>query len=68
MNFRKRNNPRLIVDISDTFKTKMKAIAAHKSQIKLPLIIPLRWKVILHDAINGWKNECMYAEVFNKIA
>lgn len=59
--------PRLVVDITTTFHKKVKAMDAHKSQTHLPLIIPLTWTVYFKAVINGWNNNCKYAEVFDKI-
>ncbi|MEM4264040.1 MAG: PIG-L deacetylase family protein [Candidatus Woesearchaeota archaeon] len=63
--FRKRIVPHLVVDITKTFPTKIKAIKAHKSQ--QITILNLLWTVYLKALINGWNNNCKYAEVFDKI-
>jgi len=62
---RKRMVPRLVVDITTTFHKKLKAIEAHKSQ-KVTMI-SIGWTVYLKAIINGWNNNCRYAEVFDKI-
>ncbi len=62
---RKRNRPKLVVDISSTFKDKLKAIYCHKSQ-KLS-IISLLWNVYAKDFFNGLYIESRFAEVFYKI-
>jgi len=65
----KRDAPKLVVDVSDTYDTKVKALKAHKSQTKhlLPFIPALRFKMWLLALINGWANNCKYAEVFYKL-
>ncbi|MBW2977759.1 PIG-L family deacetylase [Candidatus Woesearchaeota archaeon] len=63
---RKRNLPKLVVDVTSTFNKKVKAFKAHKSQ-KIAAIMPLMWKVYLKALINGWNNGVKYAEVFYKI-
>ena len=65
INLRKRNSPRLVVDISKTFKNKIKAIKLHKSQ-KFAMF-SLLWVVYSKAIINGLDSNCMYAEVFYKI-
>ena len=62
---RKRMVPRLVVDITSTFNKKLKAIEAHKSQ-KVAMV-SLGWTVYLKAILNGWNNNCKYAEVFDKI-
>lgn len=65
INIRKRNNPKLVVDISKTFDTKIRALMMHKSQ-KLA-VFSLLWNVYRLAIINGLRNKCKYAEVFIKI-
>jgi len=65
VNFRHRNEPKLVVDISDHFPKKIEAIKKHKSQVAA--ITSLLWKVYLKDWLNGFSNNCRYAEVFVKI-
>jgi N-acetylglucosamine malate deacetylase 1 len=65
INIRKRNQPKMVVDISQTFKTKVKAFKAHKSQ-KMA-IYSLLWNIYWQAIINGYNNHCRYAEVFYKI-
>lgn len=62
---RKRNLPKLIVDITDTFDKKIKAFHIHKSQ-KISML-SLMWNVYLKAIMNGWNNGVKYAEVFYKI-
>lgn len=57
--------PKLVVDVTDTFKTKIKAIKANKSQRMT--IFSLLWNVYLKAILNGWSNNCRYAEVFYKL-
>jgi len=63
---RNRNIPRLAVDISDTFNTKVKAFLLHESQTAS--IILLMWKMILKDWLAGLIYGYRYAEVFNRLA
>lgn len=62
---RKRNLPRLVVDISDTFNTKIKAFLIHESQTLA--IWSLLWKLILKDWLSGLIHGYKYAEVFYKL-
>jgi len=68
---RKRVVPRLVVNITSTFSKKMRATRAHKSQTCLPatqfLIFPITWMIYFKAILNGWNNNCRYAEVFDKI-
>ena len=65
INIRKRDSPKLVVDISDTFKKKIESFKVHKSQwISYAL---LGWLVWLKAYLAGHKNKCRYAEVFYKI-
>ncbi len=63
----KRNVPKLVVDISDTFKTKMKAYEAHESQVNLPAMLPFRLRMWIDAILYGWSNQCRYAELFYKL-
>lgn len=65
MKIRKRSLPRLVVDITETFSTKIEALKAHKSQSNT--LMSLGWLVHLKARMNGWHNNCKYAEVFDKI-
>ncbi|MBD3259709.1 hypothetical protein GF371_03705 [Candidatus Woesearchaeota archaeon] len=65
-NFRKRGLPRLYVDITDTFSTKIKALECFESQF-INAIIPLLWSVYARAIIHGIFNQCKYAERFYKI-
>jgi LmbE family N-acetylglucosaminyl deacetylase len=65
LNFRKRDSPKLFIDVSDSFGKKIEAFWAHRSQTGA--IISLLWNVYFQAIVNGWKNKCRYAEVFYKI-
>ncbi|HSU72318.1 MAG TPA: PIG-L deacetylase family protein [Candidatus Binatia bacterium] len=65
---RKRNVPKLVVDVTETFPLKLKAYDAHESQVNLPLMIPMRFRMHLNAMLAGWANHCRYAEVFHKLA
>ncbi|MFP4403086.1 MAG: PIG-L deacetylase family protein [Candidatus Woesearchaeota archaeon] len=64
-NLRKRDSPKLFVDITDTFKIKMKSFSLHKSQWMTKIImIPTTYT---RGLINGLERGIKYAEVFYKI-
>ncbi|MBI4016940.1 MAG: PIG-L family deacetylase [Candidatus Aenigmarchaeota archaeon] len=65
LRIRKRNVPKLIVDISDTFETKIKAVMAHKSQ--KVAIGALFWNIWLKAKWYGLKTGYKYAEIFHRI-
>lgn len=60
-----RKNPKMIVDISSTFKKKLEAFSIHKSQ-KITAFT-LLWDIYRRDWLNGLLNRCSYAEVFCKM-
>lgn len=60
-----RENPKLVVDISDTFDKKIAALKAFESQWVAMLV--LLWSVYARAIINGLKYGCDYAEVFYKV-
>ncbi len=62
----KRNVPKLVVDITDTFATKLKAYEAHESQVNLPGMLPFRFRMRIDAWLNGWSNHSRYAELFHK--
>jgi N-acetylglucosamine malate deacetylase 1 len=64
--FNKRNVEKLVVDISDTFDTKLKAITSFKSQ-KIQGAYSLLPSVIFKAKAEGLHNECKYAEKFFKV-
>lgn len=65
VNLKKRQLPKMIVDITKTFKKKVKAFKAHESQ-KLAMA-SLLWSIYFKASVNGFLNKCKYAEVFYKI-
>jgi LmbE family N-acetylglucosaminyl deacetylase len=65
LNIRKRNSPKLIINIDNEFKEKIRALKEFKSQ-KLALL-QLKPAVYLRALITGWKNNCRYAEEFYKV-
>jgi LmbE family N-acetylglucosaminyl deacetylase len=65
INIRKRYRPKMVVDVSDTFDIKIRAMDAHKSQWVVRII--LWWNLYLKAMFNGLNNGVKYAEVFNKI-
>ena len=64
-NFKKRDYPSIIVDVTDTFKLKVKALKMFKSQ-KMS-ITSLMWSVYLKAFINGKKIKTRFAESFYRI-
>lgn len=70
-NLKKRAKPRLVVDISDHFKFKIKALHSFKSQISFFthtfLVNFLYVGVYFRAVINGLKFKCKFAEVFYKV-
>jgi LmbE family N-acetylglucosaminyl deacetylase len=74
LNLKKRNKPKLVIDTSETFKTKIKALKAFKSQIDLSnfynyLVLNnfIFFLVYIKDAFSGIKHNMRYAEIFYKI-
>ncbi|MCK5107181.1 MAG: PIG-L family deacetylase [Nanoarchaeota archaeon] len=65
LNAKGTNHPKLVVDISKTFKKKIHAFKTFKSQKAaiFSLLMPVYFRAIY----NGLKNHCKYAEVFYKI-
>tara|TARA_Y100000031_G_scaffold114002_1_gene125990 strand:+ start:375 stop:1034 length:660 start_codon:yes stop_codon:yes gene_type:complete len=68
-NFRKRHYPKLYVDVTKTFKTKLRAVGCFESQLSLttffnyfPLIM-----MYIKALINGFRIDGKYAERFLKI-
>lgn len=63
--FKARESPKLIVDVSDTFSKKMTALMEFKSQRFVILqLIPGVW---LGGKFNGFSNGCKFAEVFTRV-
>ena len=60
-----RNRPKLVVDITQTFGTKLAALRCFKSQ--WVTMITLLWSVYLRAIKNGLFNGCLFAEKFYKI-
>jgi len=65
INIRKRHLPKMVVDVSQTFKKKIQAFKAHKSQELT--YWTLIWNVYAQALISGLNQGCRYAEVFYKI-
>lgn len=61
----RRNSPKLVVDITDTFKIKIKSFAAHTSQKST--IWLLLWNIYLRARLFGLRYKVRYVEVFYKI-
>ena len=69
MKLRQRNLPRLVVDTSKTFTTKMRAFLVHKSQLQAWMLgmWMLLWKLIVKDWLSGLLHGYTYAEVFYRL-
>src|SRR4030042_1041930 len=74
LNLRKRSKPKLVIDTSDTFKHKIAALKAFKSQIDLftfynYLVLNnfFFFLIYIKDTLNGIKYSTKYAEVFYKV-
>ena len=65
LNAKGTNHPKLVVDISKTFKKKIHAFKTFKSQ--KAAFMSLIFSVYFRAIYNGLKNHCKYAEVFYKI-
>lgn len=65
MKIKERNMPRVVVDISNTFRTKTRALKCFQSQWMS--MISLLWSVYYRAIKNGLANHCRYAEVFYRI-
>jgi LmbE family N-acetylglucosaminyl deacetylase len=65
LSFRKRKTPKLVVDISDTFKKKREALKVFKSQkVALLQLVPFVYAKAFFDGIDA---DTKYAEMFHKI-
>ena len=65
LNLLRKDTPKLLVDISETFEAKIKAINLFKSQrFYTYRLLPY---VYINAITNGKKNNCKYAEMFYKI-
>lgn len=65
LDFRKREHPKMYVDITDTFKIKLEALGCFQSQWITK--ISLMWNVYASAIIHGLKNNSRYAEKFYKV-
>jgi len=65
----KRDAPKLVVDVSDAYDTKVQALQAHKSQFQhiSPFMTVFWFTTWVRAIVNGWHNNCKYAEVFYKL-
>lgn len=64
-NLTKRLNPKLVVNIKHTFKKKVDALGAFRSQ--RPALAVLLWSVYTKALFWGFRAGCRYAEVFYKV-
>lgn len=63
--WKKRNNPKLFVDISAYFHKKLEALHVFKSQ-KVAMLA-LKWSVYVKAFTNGFQNGTQFGEIFYKI-
>ncbi len=64
-NFRGRNQPKMYVDITQTFEKKIDALKCFRSQWMA--MITLLWSIYFRALLNGLEAGCKYAERFYKI-
>ncbi|MGM5482085.1 MAG: PIG-L deacetylase family protein [Nanobdellota archaeon] len=64
-NIRKRDSPKMVVDITKTFKLKVKSFALHKSQWQAKLIMTPA--MYARGILNGLEHGIKFAEVFYKL-
>lgn len=65
LNIRKRNSPKLVVDVTKTFQLKIKAFKLHESQwLTMITMIPA---IYIRAILNGLDKGVRYAEVFTKL-
>jgi LmbE family N-acetylglucosaminyl deacetylase len=62
---KRHQQPRLVVDISKSFATKMKALRVHKSQ--QTAIWALAWNIYMRAITAGWDYGYRYAEIFYRM-
>jgi len=61
----KRNNPKLVIDITKTINKKVNAFQIHKSQKVAK--VSLMWSIYFRAFMNGFQNKMKYAEIFYKV-
>lgn len=66
---KKRDAPRMIVDVSNTYKKKLAAVRCFKSQ--LGILQMLNWyvfsRMLIRNIITGWRHKHKFAEVFYRL-
>ncbi len=62
---KRHQQPKMVVDITHSFKTKMRALQVHKSQ--KAAIWSLTWNIYVRAIVSGWDYGHKYAEVFYRI-
>ena len=65
ISLKRRNDPKMVVDITSTFRKKVNAFKVHKSQ--KAAIFSLLWSIYVKAILFGFNNGCRYAEVFQKM-
>lgn len=61
---RKRNLPKLIVDVTKTFPAKVKAALVHNKHLPTNVLF---WKLLIKDRISGFFAKTKYAEAFYRL-
>lgn len=62
---RQRNEPKLVVEITETVSKKIEALECHQSQ---KIVIWLfKWRLYIEAFMNGLNNDCKFAEIFHKV-
>lgn len=64
-NLHKRRKPKLVIDITETFKRKIDAVGTFKSQMHA--IAVLIWSIYIKAIFWGWRRGCRYAEVYYRV-
>jgi LmbE family N-acetylglucosaminyl deacetylase len=62
---KRHQQPKMVVDITNSFQTKIKALEMHKSQ--KAAVWTLGWNIYLRAMTSGWDYGYKYAEVFYRI-
>lgn len=64
-NIRKRDSPKMVVDVTNTFRLKVKSFALHKSQWHARLIMTPA--IYARGILNGLEHGVRFAEIFYKL-
>lgn len=64
-NLKKRRRPKLVIDITQTFKKKIDSLSAFRSQRHAMAV--LTWSIYTKGVYWGFRRGCRYAEVYYKV-